>query len=117
MAKAKTLAGLWSRVVAREHPDLATLPQAPRERQGKVAIDYRRSGLARLGLARLLAALFRACPVSGARLSMPPEWAQLCARLKHGPLYHQQRALALRAHGSGFPGGRVDAGAGSSRLL
>ncbi len=70
--QSRTLAQLLARVVAAEHPDIATLTRNPDRRGGKVYIDFVQNGHG-----RLLAAPFTARPLAGATVSTPLRWREV----------------------------------------
>ncbi|MCA9554501.1 MAG: non-homologous end-joining DNA ligase, partial [Myxococcales bacterium] len=70
--QSRILAELMSRVVASEHPDIATLERALDSRAGRVYFDYLQNGHG-----RILAAPYCVRPLPGAPVSTPLEWSEV----------------------------------------
>ena len=75
--QSKVLAELLARVVVAELPDIATITRNPRERAGKVYVDYIQNGRG-----RLLVAPFSVRPVPEAAVSAPLKWTDVTRRLQ-----------------------------------
>jgi bifunctional non-homologous end joining protein LigD len=74
--QSRTLAELLARVVAAELPEIATIIRNPRERGGRVYVDYVQNGRG-----RLLVAPFSVRPVPEASVSAPLKWTGVTKRL------------------------------------
>jgi bifunctional non-homologous end joining protein LigD len=73
----RTLAELLARFTAKSLPEISTVVRKPRDREGKVYIDYLQNGHG-----RLLVSPFCVRPLPSAPVSMPLEWSEVNARLK-----------------------------------
>lgn len=74
--QSKALAELLARVVAAELPEIATIIRNPRERGGRVYLDFVQNGRG-----RLLVAPFSVRPVPEASASAPLKWTEVTRRL------------------------------------
>ena len=74
--QSKALAELLARVVAAELPEIATIVRNPRERGGRVYLDFVQNGRG-----RLLVAPFSVRPVPEASASAPLKWTDVTRRL------------------------------------
>ena len=86
-----------ARVVAREHPDIASVERLPRGRGGKVYVDFlqnRRSAT--------VVPPYVARPVPGASVSMPLEWDELDGELHPGMFTIANTASLLAQRGDRF---------------
>jgi bifunctional non-homologous end joining protein LigD len=72
----RQLGGLLARVIANEHPDIATVTRQVGKRGGRVYLDYVQNGHG-----RLLVAPFSVRPLPGAPVSMPLEWREVTPKL------------------------------------
>jgi bifunctional non-homologous end joining protein LigD len=77
--QSRTLAELCAKVIAHEHPDIATTARAIGARGGRVYIDYLQNGHG-----RLLAAPLSVRPRPGATVSTPLAWREVNAKLDPG---------------------------------
>ena len=75
--QSKALAELLARVVAAELPDIATITRNPRQRGGRVYLDFVQNGHG-----RLLVSPFSIRPVPEASASAPLKWSDVTRRLK-----------------------------------
>ena len=75
--QSKALAELLARVVAAELPEIATIIRNPRERKGRVYVDFVQNGHG-----RLLVAPFGVRPVPEASVSAPLKWTEVTRRLR-----------------------------------
>jgi bifunctional non-homologous end joining protein LigD len=74
--QSRDLAHLLARVIAAEHPDIATTARRIEQRRGRVYLDYVQNGHG-----RLLVAPFSVRPLPGAPVSMPLRWSEVTPRL------------------------------------
>jgi bifunctional non-homologous end joining protein LigD len=72
----RQLGGLLARVIANEHPDIATVTRQVGKRGGRVYLDYVQNGHG-----RLLVAPFSIRPLPGAPVSMPLDWREVTPKL------------------------------------
>jgi len=70
--QAKSLGELFARVLAAEHPDIATVTRRPSSRGGKVYVDYLQNGRG-----KLVVAPYSVRPLPGAPVSTPLAWEEL----------------------------------------
>ncbi|MEM7675547.1 MAG: DNA ligase D [Myxococcota bacterium] len=70
--QARSLAELICRIIAHQHPNIATLRRSLGRRDGKVYLDFMQNGHG-----RLIAAPFCVRAAAGAPLSMPVEWSEV----------------------------------------
>ncbi len=87
--QSKALAELLARVVAAELPGIATTTRSPRQRGGRVYVDFVQNGHG-----RLLVAPFSVRPVPEAAVSAPLKWTDVTRRL--GPRTYTIRNLPKR---------------------
>jgi bifunctional non-homologous end joining protein LigD len=74
--QARQMAELLARVLARQHPEIATIRRLPTQREGKVYLDYLQNGRG-----KLLVAPFSVRPLPGAPVSTPLEWDEVTPAL------------------------------------
>lgn len=70
--QARVLAELLARVIAAEHPEIATVERNPKHREGKVYLDYLQNGQG-----KLIVAPFCLRPLAGAPASAPLKWSEV----------------------------------------
>jgi bifunctional non-homologous end joining protein LigD len=70
--QAKSLGELFARILAAEHPDIATVTRRPSSREGKVYVDYLQNGRG-----KLVVAPYSVRPLPGAPVSTPLAWEEL----------------------------------------
>ena len=70
--QAKSMGELFARILAAEHPDIATIARRPASREGKVYVDYLQNGRG-----KLVVAPYSVRPLPGAPVSTPLAWDEL----------------------------------------
>jgi len=70
--QAKSIGELFARILAAEHPDIATITRRPSSREGKVYVDYLQNGRG-----KLVVAPFSVRPLPGAPVSTPLAWDEV----------------------------------------
>ena len=70
--QAKSLGELFARILAAEHPDIATVTRRPASREGKVYVDYLQNGRG-----KLVVAPYSVRPLPRAPVSTPLAWEEL----------------------------------------
>ncbi len=75
--QSKALAELLARVVSAELPEIATITRSPKQRGGRVYVDFVQNGHG-----RLLVAPFSVRPVPEASVSAPLKWTEVTRRLR-----------------------------------
>jgi bifunctional non-homologous end joining protein LigD len=74
--QAKDFSQLWAELVHRRVPRLTSLAKSPRDRQGKVYLDYLRNSQGQTA-----ASVYSARPTPQASVSMPLKWSEVTAKL------------------------------------
>jgi bifunctional non-homologous end joining protein LigD len=70
--QAKSIGELFARILAAEHPDIATITRRPSAREGKVYLDYLQNGRG-----KLVVAPYSVRPLPGAPVSTPLDWDEV----------------------------------------
>ena len=76
-AQSTALAELLARIIAQEHPDIATVVRNIADRGKRVYLDYLQNGHG-----KLIACAFCVRPLPGAPVSTPLDWSEVNARLR-----------------------------------
>ena len=74
--QSRILGELLGRVIVRQLPDIATIIRNPKNRDGRVYIDYLQNGSG-----KLIASPYCVRPLAGAPISMPIKWSELTGKL------------------------------------
>jgi bifunctional non-homologous end joining protein LigD len=70
--QAKAIGELFARILAAEHPDIATVTRRPSSREGKVYVDFLQNGRG-----KLVVAPYSVRPLPGAPVSTPLAWDEV----------------------------------------